>query len=134
MSIHRGEIVEETVRKSGYAIKALAERLSVSRNTLYNRFRDPSLSYEFIAKVGNIIHYDFVKQFPAMEIERQESGELPPTYMDRQTAEILKLDKKYIALLEKYNQLFRILARLANENELKPLKQEILSFMENFRD
>ena len=132
MSQHRGEIVEEIVRKSGYAIKALAQQLGFSRNTLYNRFREPNLNYEFIAKVGNIIHYDFVKKFPDME--KPESGELSPTYMDRKTAELLRVEKKYIKLLENYNQLFKILTRLANNNDVALLKQEIIRFIESIEE
>ncbi|MEL6606959.1 MAG: helix-turn-helix domain-containing protein, partial [Bacteroidota bacterium] len=52
MKKHRGEIVEEAVRRSGFSIKKLAERLKISRNTLYNRFKEPELSYDFIAAVG----------------------------------------------------------------------------------
>ncbi|MEL6152980.1 MAG: hypothetical protein AAFQ78_03035, partial [Bacteroidota bacterium] len=67
MRQHRGEIVETIVRRSGYSIKSLAQKLRVSRNTIYNKFREQDLSYEFIANVGDVIHYDFTTDFPEIK-------------------------------------------------------------------
>ena len=131
MTAHRGEIVEEVIRKSGFSLKKLSERLGVSRNTLYNRFREPELSYGFILSVGNIIHYNFALNFPELqETETNEVGESLVNYADRDAIELLKLEKKYMGLLERYNKLIGILARLANTNELEMLRKEILQFLE----
>lgn len=131
MKKHRGEIVEEAVRKSGFSIKKLAERLKISRNTLYNRFRDPELSYEVIAAIGNIIHYNFAIDFPELEIETNKAGEGPITYAERDMVELLRLEKKYTGLLERYNELLGILIKLANTNELETLRKEIRRFLDN---
>ena len=64
---HRGEILEAVIRKSGYSIKVLAKRLGVSRNTIYNKFKEYDLSYDFIVRVGDIIRYDFTYEYPEIK-------------------------------------------------------------------
>jgi len=130
MAQHKGEIVEDIVRRSGFSLKKLSERLRISRNTLYNRFKDPDLSYEFITAVGDIIHYDFSLDFDELRSGANEMSEKSIGYMDRDAAELLKLEKKYMSLLERYNKLLSILVRLANTNELQTLRREILRFLE----
>jgi len=130
MKKHRGEIVEDAIRKSGFSLKKLSERLGISRNTLYNRFKEPELSYGFIRAVGNIIHYNFEIDFAELHEEANELSEGPVSYMDRDAVELLSLEKKYTALLERYNKLLGILVRLANTNELQTLRKEILRFLE----
>ena len=131
MQKHRGEIVEDAVRKSGFSLKKLSERLKISRNTLYNRFREPELSYEFIREVGNIIHYNFSIDFAELQEEIDEVGEGAISYTDRDVAELLRLEKKYTGLLERYNKLLSILARCAYTNELQTLRKEIFRFLES---
>jgi len=127
MTKHRGEIVEEIVRKSGYSIKKLSERLGMSRNTLYNRFREADLSFEFISAISNVIHYNFAVDFPEME---EDVDEYNLSYIDRDTAELLKLEKKYTDLLERYNKLLGVLVKMANNNDLQTIKKEVLRFLE----
>lgn len=135
MTTHRGEIVEEVIRKSGFSLKKLSERLGVSRNTLYNRFREAELSYEFILSVGNIIHYNFALNFPELQDKEVSTvSEGFAGYADRDAIELLRLEKKYMGLLERYNKLMNILARLANANELETLRREILQFLEENAD
>ncbi len=130
MKKHRGEIVEDVIRKSGFSLKKLSERLGISRNTLYNRFREAELSYRFIRAVGNIIHYNFEIDFAELHEEDHEISEGPLSYIDRDAVELLSLEKKYTDLLERYNKLLGILVRLANTNELQTLRKEILRFLE----
>jgi len=131
MKKHRGEIVEEAIRKSGFSLKKLSERLGISRNTLYNRFKEPELSYEFIIAVSNVIHYNFGIDFPELQkTEVNEVSERPVNYVDRDAIELLRLEKKYMGLLERYNKLLGILVRLSNTNELQTLRKEILRFLE----
>jgi predicted DNA-binding protein YlxM (UPF0122 family) len=127
---HRGQIVEKAVRKSGYSLTKLAKSLGISRNTLYNRFDNHNLGYRFIIDVGNIIHYDFTLDFPEIRSEVEISDDNPIRSIDRGTAELLKLEGKYIRLLEKYTKLLALLVRLSNENELQGLKKEILEFID----
>ena len=123
MNEHRGEIVEATVRKSGYSIKAIAEKMGVSRNTIYNKFREHDLSYDFIIRVGNLIHYDFTLDFP--EIKTNVSLD-----KDQQVVELWKLERRYIILLERYNRLLGFLVKVANDYQVEKLKKDIERFMD----
>jgi hypothetical protein len=127
---HRGQIVEKAVRKSGYSLTKLAKSLAISRNTLYNRFENPNLGYRFIADIGDIIHYDFTIEFPDIRSEIETGDDEDTRFIERETVELIKLDNKYIRLLEKYNKLLSLLVRLSNENELHGLKKEILDFID----
>lgn len=60
---HRGEIVSEAVRKSGVKLSQLHRHLGISRPTLYRRFEDPNLNFDFIKHVGQFIHHNFAEEF-----------------------------------------------------------------------
>ena len=115
--IHRGEIVEKVVRKSGYALTKLAEKLDISRNTLYNKFQDANLSYRFIEEVGRVLHYDFSAHFPEMPKEEYATGS--------ENNDLIGLQNKYSNLLEKHIKLLQILVKLVNHSENHSLKQEL---------
>lgn len=136
---HRGEIVDKVVRQSGFALNKLAKRLKISRNTLYNRFRDPELKDDFILDVGNIINYDFRRHFPDLIREDEEDDRRKPSegdhiYLDKETVRMLELGRKYIVLLERYNDLLGILVKLANTNEMNVLRKEIARLLEENLD
>jgi len=128
--LHRGQIVEKIIRRSGYPLTSLANKLGISRNTLYNRFENPNLGYRFIMEIGHTIHYDFTIDFPNMKAELEKCGDTPIEALDKETIEILRAESKYIHLLEKYTKLLSILAKLANYNTLSTLKKEIREFIE----
>ena len=119
---HRGEIVEKVVRKSGYALTKLADKLEISRNTLYNKFQDTNLSYRFIQKVGRVLHYDFSTHFPEMLKEEFAEGS--------KNNDLISIEIKYSNLLEKHIKLLQILVKLVNHSENHSLKQELNKFME----
>jgi transcriptional regulator with XRE-family HTH domain len=125
--IHRGEIVEKILRKSGYSITKLAKKLGISRNTLYNRFKNADLSYRFIMEVGKVLYYDFTIDFPAM---KEDIGLLEKD----QTKELWRIERKYTELLEKHAKLVATLVKLANENELAALHQEIAQMIEKEKE
>ena len=60
---HRGEIVHEVVLKSGVKVSSLYRALGISRPTLYRRFEDPNLSFEFIRQMGEVIYHNFAEEF-----------------------------------------------------------------------
>ena len=119
---HRGEIVEKVVRKSGYALTKLADKLEISRNTLYNKFQDANLSYRFIQKVGRVLHYDFSTHFPEMPKEEYATGV--------KNNDLISIEIKYSNLLEKHIKLLKLLVKVANESENHSLKQALNKFME----
>ena len=73
---------------------------------------------------------NFELDFPELKEIDNGVGENPIGYADRDAVELLRLEKKYMALLERYNKLLNILVRLANTNELQTLRKEILLFLE----
>ncbi len=123
MSKHRGEIVEAIVRASGYSIKSLSERLSVSRNTVYNKFKQYDLSYEFIVRVGDIIHYDFTTKFP----EIKNTFDLGS---NQGAAELWRLEQKYTRLLERYNALLTFLIKLSNDHDIERIRGDMNQLFE----
>jgi len=114
--LHRGEIVEQRVRNSDLKITKIAAALHITRNTLYVRFQTPDLDLDFIKKVGKIINYDFGNDFPELRSvpPYQEVSRLNSTLADESTSEymslsectkaLFNLQKKYINLLEQYNE------------------------------
>ena len=135
---HRGEIVDKVVRQSGFALNKLAKRLKISRNTLYNRFKDPELKDDFILDIGNIINYDFKRHFPDLKREDEEDEDRfiggNQVYLDKETVKMLELGKKYMVLLERYNDLLGILVKLTNTNEMNVLRKEIARLIEENLD
>jgi transcriptional regulator with XRE-family HTH domain len=123
MRKHRGEILEAVIRRSGYSLKAIAERLGVSRNTIYNKFKEHDLSYDFIVRVGQLIHYDFTYEYPEIKTTVRIDTE-------QHVAELWWLERKYTRLLENYNQLLGFLVRMANDYHLERLKKEVDKFLE----
>lgn len=118
---HRGEIVERVIRKSGLSLTILAAKLGISRNTLYNRFKEKNLSYDFILTVGSILHYNFALDFPEMLSDTQEPGDV--------RAELWRLEKKYKSLLEKSNRLLRFLLKKSQDADQYTLYLKIKEFI-----
>lgn len=130
--IHRGQIVEKIVKKSGHTFTNVAAKLRVSRNTLYNRFYNANLSYSCIAEIGAIIHYDFTVDFPEMQKEIGNSDEHPRALLkpSHRSRALWETEHKYTSLLEKYNKLLALLVKIVNQNELQDLKDEVLGLIE----
>lgn len=128
--IHRGKIVEKILRKSGHSLTKLAEKLSITRNTLYNRFKNANLSYDFIMEIGNIICYDFTIDFPEMKEKLGLISKAPVLQRDKdQSAVLWRLENKYTQLLEKYNNLLEIVMSAINANRLHDIQQEIAQIL-----
>lgn len=107
--IHRGEIVEEAVRKSGFPIAELARRMKRSRRHVYNLFENPNVSLDTILEVGKIIHYNFAKEIRELRTYQLQDSvvkleDVREEYLvDTDNVEYWK--NKYLLLLEKYNDL-----------------------------
>ncbi len=129
--IDRGTVVEKIVRRSGYSLSKLAAKLGVSRNTLYNKFKNANVSYRFIMEVGNILHYDFTLDFPEMKESVELKSENHASKDEEELAAILwRLESKYNNLLEKHNKLLEMVLRVVDRNELHELGQEIAKILE----
>ncbi|CCM10151.1 Putative uncharacterized protein [Cardinium endosymbiont cEper1 of Encarsia pergandiella] len=152
---HKGEIVKKAIKKTGYQMKVVAERLGIVRNTLYTKLKQAELEDSFIIRVGNIIHYDFSDVFPEVykrvaakftnSFERiypdksvvvPDADELPlydHLYKNPYFFKLHALSEKYIKLMEDYDKLFKVLILLVNNNESVDLKKEMIKFIENER-
>jgi len=123
MDQHRGKILEAVLKQSGYPLKTLAEKLGISRNTIYNKFKEYNLSYDFIVRVGELIHYDFTYEYPEIKNTVKISKR-------QHFAELWWLEKKYTQLLERYNNLLSFLLRMANDYHVERLHTEMSKFLE----
>ena len=106
---HRGEIVEQAVRQSGYSLTKLTQRLGKSRRWIYHAFENPILSIEVILEIGKIIHHDFSDEI--IDLKRYSAKITEPlTSLQNQTENSVNSQNeywknKYLLLLEKYNAL-----------------------------
>lgn len=150
---HKGKLIEEAIKATDFQMKAVAEKLGITRNTLYTKLQAKELDDSFIIHISNIIHYDFSNIFPEIyaKAERKikdnpqqlyENIDKPcniadelPYYQNRYKhpyfVDLQALNEKYLKLMEDYYKLLKILTLLANNNELIGVKKEIMEFLEN---
>ena len=128
---HKGQVVERVIRQSGLSLTDVARRLGISRNTLYNKFGNPNLSFDFIKRVGQIVNHDFTVDFPEMKPEPRRGDDVEPgSYIPSREAEYARFMEKYVTLSNKYCRLLELLVRFVNDNEHVSIKKAIARFME----
>lgn len=118
---HQGEILQEAIKNSGISITRIVDELGITRPTIYRKFKEETVDYSFVKKVGEIINHDFSDDFTALQqsaisfvttpvrntttvpvTSRVTPAQLTENDPSRQ---LLLLQAKYIALLEAYNEL-----------------------------
>ena len=104
---HRGEIVAAAVHKSGVKLSQLFPALGISRPTLYRRFEDPHLSFDFIKQVGEIIHYDFSQDFRELAVSMAQEPIAPYQLDSLQDCKdkLLHVYSLYADMVQRYNDL-----------------------------
>lgn len=118
---HQGEILQEAIKNSGISITRIVEELGITRPTIYRKFKEETVDYSFVKKIGEIINRDFSQDFtivaqstipfvtnivrsPVTNTVTQRVT--PSSVADSDTSkQLLALQTKYIALLEAYNEL-----------------------------
>ncbi|MBT9392233.1 helix-turn-helix domain-containing protein [Hymenobacter sp. NST-14] len=123
--IHQGEILQDAIKNSGISITHLVEELGITRPTIYRKFKDVSLDYSFVTRVGEIIGHDFSNDFTPsgdtgvtsnnVTVTKQLAVTSDTPAVSRNTAvapmeadslkQLMTLQQKYISLLEAYNEL-----------------------------
>lgn len=106
---HKGEIIESAVRESGHSITKLAQKMGKSRRWVYQIFDSAIVPIDYIMEIGKIIHHDFTNDIKGIKLY---SGRLNPIPFEEPSAsrnikpdEVEHWKEKYMALLEKYNDL-----------------------------
>ena len=118
---HQGEILQEAIRNSGISITRIVDELGITRPTIYRKFKEEIVDYNFVRRVGDIINHDFSNDFTATQqsalvfVTSPARNVTPPVVTPRVTTtqlvdsdpsrQLLVLQSKYIALLEAYNEL-----------------------------
>ncbi len=118
---HQGEILQEAIKNSGISITRIVEEMGITRPTIYRKFKDETIDYNFVKRVGDVIGHDFANDFttlqqsslPFVSVPARVTNHQPvtnrvtsPQPLDNDLSkQLLALQTKYIALLEAYNEL-----------------------------
>jgi Helix-turn-helix domain of resolvase len=118
---HQGEILQEAIKNSGISITRIVDELGITRPTIYRKFKEETIDYSFVKKVGDIINHDFSNDFTSLQqsallsVTPVARNAVPPAVTPRVTQsqmmdadpsrQLLLLQAKYISLLEAYNEL-----------------------------
>lgn len=118
---HQGQILQEAIKNSGISITRIVDELGITRPTIYRKFKDETLDYTFVTRVGDIIGHDFSDDFTALQQASLPfvSSSVPVTPLQGVTQrnvplqqpepdcvkQLMALQTKYISLLEAYNEL-----------------------------
>lgn len=118
---HQGEILQGAIKNSGISITRIVDELGITRPTIYRKFKDETIDYSFVKRVGEIINHDFANDFTSLQQSSLPfvTSAVRPVVTSTVTArvtsplntdfdpskQLLVLQGKYIALLEAYNEL-----------------------------
>ncbi|MDO7848888.1 helix-turn-helix domain-containing protein [Hymenobacter sp. M29] len=118
---HQGEILQEAIKNSGISITRIVDEMGITRPTIYRKFKEETVDYNFVKRIGDIINHDFSNDFTSVQqsaLPFVTSAQKPivtsvvtsrvtqPQSIDTDPSkQLLLLQSKYIALLEAYNEL-----------------------------
>jgi hypothetical protein len=118
---HQGQILQEAIKNSGISITRIVDELGITRPTIYRKFKDETLDYGFVTRVGEIIGHDFSNDFTSLQqsvlpfvtqasiqpvLQSVTSRNVTPVAVEQDcTKQLMTLQTKYISLLEAYNEL-----------------------------
>ncbi len=114
---HAGETIKKAVESHGMKHAVLAEKLEISRQSLYNLYENVEVDLTMILRIGKLINYDFKELIsrPEYRNDPRVTTILDGNRIDYQAqAEYWK--DKYITLLESLAEI--LTAR--EKNQLKP--------------
>src|SRR5215217_696865 len=119
--LHQGQLIERVIRRNGYSITEIANYTHVNRRSIYNWFNQRYVKPSNILMVGKAIGYDFSQDFP--ELSEWLSDQIKKTLKRLDTPEQLEMNpaeaaiaeewkSKYIALLERHNEVLTLLSEM----------------------
>lgn len=119
--LHQGEILQEAIKSSGISITRIVEEMGITRPTIYRKFKEETVDYNFVKRVGNVIGHDFANDFTVSQKSSSPFVTQTSVVTNRSivtprvtqaaiadndlSKQLLTLQTKYIALLEAYNDL-----------------------------
>jgi len=108
MEQETGTIVEKVVRRSGISIAELARRIHVDRRSIYYWFKQDNLNPDIVYRIGKALNHDFSSEIPGLANDLRTDlfkRDSKPFSSSSETNNVHYWKNKYIALLEKYNEL-----------------------------
>ncbi len=102
MGVHRGKIFQKVIEDHGFSVTDINRMTGISRQTLYNSFKNENASLDHMVKVGQAIGYDFAQDIPEL---KRRGGE--PDNLDYKIA--------YQDLLLRHTKTLEELARIKNK-------------------
>ncbi|WP_426058340.1 helix-turn-helix domain-containing protein [Hymenobacter sp. B1770] len=118
---HQGEILQEAIKNSGISITRIVDELGITRPTIYRKFKEETIDYNFVKRIGDIINHDFSNDFTVIQqsslpfvtpvSKSVVTSVVTPRVTSSQSIDLdaskqlLLLQAKYISLLEAYNEL-----------------------------
>ena len=103
---HRGEILQKVVLKSGVKVSRLYAALGISRATLYRRFEDPNLDFDFIRRVGEITYHNFAEEFKEPAPTVAEPAEVyQVASVEECKDKLLRVYELYLEKVRQYDEL-----------------------------
>ena len=121
---HRGEILQDIVRKTGANQAQLARALGISRSSLYRQYGIPNLSLVFLRQVGVALSYDFSPHIRGMVPEASAAAEPAAPYAAETLAEcqakLLRVHEQLADKVRQYDELKARYEALLAERAEKP--------------
>ena len=130
---YRGEVVHKVTKRSGYKFISVAKELGISRATFYKNLKKSHLTDRFLIKLGDIINYDFAKEFPNLKdsLLYKSHHENTLTSQGKKIQALSNIYKKYTLLLEESNKLTRFLVRILSNTHVASIKRSIDTFIKD---
>ena len=110
---HRGEIIEQAIRKSGMPLATIARKMGKSRRWLYLLFQNPHVSLDVVEQLGKLIYHDFANEILLLKNYSVASDDQQVNY---QNNEVTIWKDKYYKLMEEHHELLKRIAVLEKEN------------------
>ncbi len=128
MKKHKGLLIRTKIKESGLKFNEVAKQLKISRGSLYNLFKKSEIGDTLIIRIGEIVRYDFSLHIPHLK-GKINANEKLENYNKEESDKIFTLQKKYYNLLEKHNELLKLLFKIFNEEPYQSIQEELKKFM-----